>query len=135
MNPILPLTSGDGQVDAIPQAKIQHAAQDFEALLLGTLLRTFAQSLATVPGGQPLPGSDDYQYLGTQALASGLAARGGLGIAALIVRNLMKNNAMAAAHGGAEGAKVFSREADETAVGAPSRGPESGADGKAIKEF
>lgn len=34
-----------------------------------------------------MPGSDNYNYLGTQALASALASGGGFGIAAMITRS------------------------------------------------
>jgi Rod binding domain-containing protein len=86
---------------ARPQAatgtvKIRQAAQDFEALLLGSLLRTLEQTFSACPGDPHPAGSNDYAYLGTQALASGIAASGGLGIADLIVRNLMKYNGIEA---------------------------------------
>jgi Rod binding domain-containing protein len=71
------------------------AAREFEASLIASLLESMEKTFASVPGDPALPGSDDYNYLGTQALASGIAARGGLGIAALIARSL-------AAHEGKE---------------------------------
>jgi len=75
-----------------PQAaeaqRVLRAAQDFEAVLLGSLLRSLQETLSAVPGEDRDVGSDDYRYLGTQALAAGLAASGGLGIADMIVRNL-----------------------------------------------
>ncbi|HEY1271182.1 MAG TPA: hypothetical protein VGF08_04330 [Terriglobales bacterium] len=64
------------------------AAREFEASLIASLLEEMEKAFASVPGDPPFAGSDDYNYLGTQALASGLAARGGFGIAALIVRSL-----------------------------------------------
>jgi Rod binding domain-containing protein len=64
------------------------AAREFEANLIGSLLQSMEKTFATLPGESTLPGADDYNYLGTQALAEGLAARGGFGIAAMISRHL-----------------------------------------------
>ena len=68
--------------------KIRHAAQEFEAVLLNTLLGSLEKTFATMPGSKLGTGADQYQSLGAQALASGLAARGGIGIADLIARRL-----------------------------------------------
>jgi Rod binding domain-containing protein len=46
------------------------------------------KTFAALPGDTTLPGADDYNYLGSQALAEGLAARGGFGIAAMIAQHL-----------------------------------------------
>ena len=64
------------------------AAQEFEAQLIGSLLQSLEETFAAVPGESSLPGADDYNYLGTQALAEVLAAKGGFGIAAMITRHL-----------------------------------------------
>jgi Rod binding domain-containing protein len=64
------------------------AAREFEANLIASLLESMEKAFATLPGESTLPGADDYNYLGTQALAEGLAARGGFGIAAMISRHL-----------------------------------------------
>jgi Rod binding domain-containing protein len=78
---------------ATPPGKIARAAREFEALLLGSLLRSLEQGLATLPGDEA-SSSDPYQDFSTEALASGLAARGGLGIGAMVIRNLMKSNVL-----------------------------------------
>jgi Rod binding domain-containing protein len=64
------------------------AAREFEAHLIGSLLESLEKTFAAVPGESSLPGADDYNYLGTQALAQALAARGGFGIAEMISRHL-----------------------------------------------
>ena len=64
------------------------AAREFEASLIASLLESMEKTFATVPGEDDLPGGDDYNYLGTQALAEGIAAHGGFGIAAFISRYL-----------------------------------------------
>ena len=64
------------------------AARDFEASLIGSLLESMEKTFATLPGESTISGADDYNYLGTKALAEGLAARGGFGIAAVIQKHL-----------------------------------------------
>lgn len=64
------------------------AAQDFESYLIGTLLQSMEKTFASVPGEESPPGADDYNYLGTQALAEGIAMQGGFGIAKLICQYL-----------------------------------------------
>lgn len=64
------------------------AAREFEASLVASLLESLEKTFASVPGEPGLPGADNYNYLGTKALADGIAAQGGFGIAALISRHL-----------------------------------------------
>jgi Rod binding domain-containing protein len=64
------------------------AAREFEASLIASLLESMEKTFASLPGESTLAGSDEYNYLGIQALAGGLAARGGFGIAAMITRHL-----------------------------------------------
>jgi Rod binding domain-containing protein len=71
--------------------KMLRAAQDFESVLMGELLRSLQKTLSAVPGNNAGAGDEDYQYLGTEALASALAARGGLGLGRMIARNLVRN--------------------------------------------
>ena len=77
--------------------KGQKAAREFEAQLIGTVLESLEKTFADLPGQDAMAGSDDYNYLGTQALASALAAGGGFGIAHLITEHL---GAAMAAHEG-----------------------------------
>jgi Rod binding domain-containing protein len=67
-----------------PLGKGQKAAREFEAQLIGTVLESLEKTFATVPGQKAMAGEDNYNYLGTQALASALAAGGGFGIARMI---------------------------------------------------
>lgn len=64
------------------------AAREFEASLIGSLLESMEKTFATLPGESTISGADDYNYLGTRALAEGMAAGGGFGIAAMITRHL-----------------------------------------------
>jgi len=64
------------------------AAREFEASLIASLLESMEKTFATLPGEDDLAGGDDYNYLGNQALAEGIAAHGGFGIAGFISRYL-----------------------------------------------
>ena len=75
-------------VSAIPSLRGAKAAREFEATLVASLLQSMEKSFSDLPGGEGQAGADDYSYLGTQALADGIANHGGFGIAALIVRHL-----------------------------------------------
>jgi Rod binding domain-containing protein len=62
------------------------AACDFEAMLLTPVLDALQKTFA---GDQDkTPGASDYRQMGTQALAQAIAARGGIGIAQLVLRHL-----------------------------------------------
>jgi hypothetical protein len=62
----------------------QKAAREFEAQLIGNLLEEIEKTFTALPGGDSAAGSEDYSYLGTEALAGALADRGGFGIAGMI---------------------------------------------------
>lgn len=64
------------------------AAREFEAQLIGTVLESLEKTFAALPGQDAMAGEDDFNYLGTQALASAIAAGGGFGIAKLICEHL-----------------------------------------------
>jgi len=66
-----------------PDGKAKKAAQDFEGILLSSLLEPLQKSFS----GDGESGSGDYGFMGTQALASAIAARGGIGIARLILNS------------------------------------------------
>jgi Rod binding domain-containing protein len=86
LNPVSTLNSrGQGS----EHSRVAKAAQDFEALLLTSLLAPLEKSFSAVPGESSSPaGSEDYGYMGVQALASALAGTGGIGIARLVLRQL-----------------------------------------------
>ena len=75
--------------------RVDKAARDFEAVLLGKWLEQAEQSFATVPGDDPNnnedadPGRDQFHSLALQAVASSISGHGkGLGIAAMISKHL-----------------------------------------------
>jgi Rod binding domain-containing protein len=84
----LPIVSPDMATPAVPAGRGAKAAQQFEAQLIGSMLESMEKTFGSLPSEDSMPGSDDYNYLGTHALAEALAAQGGFGIAALIVRHL-----------------------------------------------
>jgi Rod binding domain-containing protein len=87
-------SSGVGGAAMLPSAvalasgRGPKAAREFEAQLIGTVLQSLEKTFATVPGEDAMAGEDDYNYLGTQALASAVAAGGGFGIAGMIAEHL-----------------------------------------------
>jgi Rod binding domain-containing protein len=72
--------------------KGEKAAREFEAQLIGTVLESLEKTFAALPGQSAMAGEDNYNYLGTQALASALAAGGGFGIARMIAPHLSSAN-------------------------------------------
>jgi Rod binding domain-containing protein len=85
-------TSSISGGDWMPQAvtalsRGAKAARDFEAQLIGNLLESMEKTFAALPGQGSVAGEDDYNYMGTHALASAMAAGGGFGIARMILHN------------------------------------------------
>ena len=83
--------------------KIQDAAKAFESILLEKWLEEAQHSFASMPGDDKSEeqdddaGSDQYRDIGIQALAKQLSDSGGIGIAAMIVRQLTPKAAAQAA--------------------------------------
>lgn len=75
------------QPAASPAAKLkaEKAAQDFESVLLGSLLQSLQKSFIG-KSEDGAAGSDNYSVMGAQALASAMSAQGGIGIARMILR-------------------------------------------------
>ena len=91
MNAISPASGASPPgIEAKLANKVRHAAQEFESVLLQTLLEPLEKSFSTLPGKDDLSGGDNYHYLGTQALASALSQSGGLGLARMMVHSLLK---------------------------------------------
>jgi Rod binding domain-containing protein len=86
--------------------KITQAAQQFEALLLNTLLRPLEDSFSALPGTRQDPGADSFSSLATESLSGALAAHGGLGIARIIVHKLIEHKGVSTAHPGGKQVKV-----------------------------
>ncbi len=67
--------------------KNEKAARDFEALLLTPVLDSLQKTFAGRSEEVNIPGTNDYRQMATAALAQAIAARGGIGIAQLILRH------------------------------------------------
>jgi Rod binding domain-containing protein len=91
-----PATGGQGVAGArrgVSRAeaeKVRQAARDFEALMLGQMLRSMRQ--ASLPGSSPLTGQGQrlYQEVMDDEVARTLAKSGGLGLADMIARDLLR---------------------------------------------
>jgi Rod binding domain-containing protein len=68
--------------------KNEKAARDFEALLLTPVLDALQKTFAGDSEDAKTPGASDYRQMGSQALGQAIAARGGIGIAQLVLRHL-----------------------------------------------
>lgn len=84
----LPAASEDSRNNS-PE-RVSKAACDFEAILLRSLLEPLQKSFSKIAGDADAAGQEDYQYMGTEALASAIASNGGLGIAKMITTQLMR---------------------------------------------
>ena len=83
----LSIISGSLSIPATNPAgktKAEKAAQDFEAVLLGSLLENLQKTFAGTSEEGPA-GSSSYARMGTQALAAAMSAHGGIGIAKMIL--------------------------------------------------
>jgi len=88
---VFPSEVSAATLPAVPtaaQLRTAKAAREFEAQLIGTVLESMEKTFAALPGQDAIAGEDDYNYLGTQALASTVAGAGGFGIARLICQHL-----------------------------------------------
>lgn len=86
--PSISIPSAAKPSDAKTIAKNEKAARDFEAMLLTPVLDSLQKTFAGDAEDAKTPGASDYRLMATQALAQSIAARGGIGIAQLILRHL-----------------------------------------------
>jgi Rod binding domain-containing protein len=93
--------------------RVVHAAHQFEAILLNSLLGSLEHSFSALPGKKADSIADNYHAMGMQALASSLAAGGGMGIATMIIRNLLHSKGQGPS-GQTQPTKVSGRSADES---------------------
>jgi Rod binding domain-containing protein len=66
--------------------KDQKAARDFEAMLLAPVLDSLQKTVSGTKDSTV--GASDYRQMGTEALSQAIAARGGIGIAKIILQHL-----------------------------------------------
>ncbi len=80
--------------DRVSQSKIFRAAQDFETVLLVTLIGPLEKTFSTVPGEQTPSGGDAYQSMEVQGMATALVQHGGFGVANMVARSLSKSGSL-----------------------------------------
>ena len=74
------------------EEKIRKYAQEFEASLLSNLYKDMEHSLGELPGDED-PGAGTFTDMGVHALATGIVAGGGIGIAKLLIQHLVPKKA------------------------------------------
>jgi Rod binding domain-containing protein len=87
------LPAQQNTTDATPEqtAKLKHVATDFEALLIGQMLRSARESSSANSDDDSDQSNESLIELGEQQFAKAIAGSGGLGIANMIVAGLSKN--------------------------------------------
>jgi Rod binding domain-containing protein len=80
--------AGTKQVSSGRAEKVRKYAREFEANLLANLYKDMQHSLGGLPGDED-PGADTLTDMGVHALAAGIVAGGGIGIANLLIHHLM----------------------------------------------
>ena len=78
--------------------KIKDAASQFEALLIGQILKTVHEDSDGEWGGDPDPASASAMDFANDYFARAMAAKGGLGLSNMIVKGLERESVKAANH-------------------------------------
>ena len=78
--------SGAGESPA--HRKLRKAAQEFESILMAELWKGFGGNITSFLGDALPAASDTMNSLAVQAMSMGIAQRGGLGIAQMVVQKL-----------------------------------------------
>jgi len=81
-----------GTTVAADHSKAMKAEMEFEGILLNNLLGGLERAFTTLPGKDEDHSTQAYSGFAMQALASGLAESGGIGIGRLIAKALEKRN-------------------------------------------
>jgi flagellar protein FlgJ len=107
-------------IDRLPEGeRTAEAARQFEALLIAHLLRTMREATKAEKEPGMLSGGDTYLEIAEQHLGHALAARGGLGIAETILRNLRVTGPLPYGRMKIEDRFLPSQDARSTPVGRP----------------
>lgn len=81
------LQAGAKQISSSKAEKVKKFAKEFEANLLGSLYKNMQHSLGGASDEDP--GADTLTDMGVHALATGIVAGGGIGIANLLIQHLI----------------------------------------------
>jgi Rod binding domain-containing protein len=82
-------TLGPATPEALRQKAVR-AGAEFEAVLLNQVLGELERSFAQLPGSKLEHATEAYSGLGMQALTSGLARTGGIGLSGMLTRSLLQ---------------------------------------------
>lgn len=86
-----PIASAPTSANAAVSAKAQKAGAEFEGVLLNIVLGAVEHSFSELPGTRVQQEDQAYNGLGMQALTSGLARAGGIGLGKMIAAALEKS--------------------------------------------
>lgn len=78
-------------ISEMAQSKAQKVGAEFEGILLNMVLGAVDKSFSELPGAKLLQETEAYSGFGMQALTSGLARAGGIGLAKMISSALEKS--------------------------------------------
>lgn len=91
-SPVLPSTANPESIGSSPSQRLHVAAQQFEALMIGELLKAArADDEDGELGEDQDSGADSAMSMAQSQLASALASRGGLGLARIIEKTMSRN--------------------------------------------
>lgn len=88
---VSPIAASPASADAALSAKAQKAGAEFEGVLLNIVLGAVERSFSELPGTKLQQENQAYNGLGMQALTSGLARAGGIGLGKMISAALEKS--------------------------------------------
>lgn len=88
---IPPIANPLASAEAALSAKAQKAGAEFEGVLLNIVLGAVERSFSELPGTKVQQENQAYNGLGMQALTSGLARAGGIGLGKMIAAALEKS--------------------------------------------
>src|SRR5271155_3382619 len=86
----LATAKGNASAQSPAQLKLAKLAKEFEAIMLGTLCKSMQPDDSASSEDSLDPASATLKDMGTQAFASALADRGGIGIARMVLKSLQK---------------------------------------------
>ena len=84
-------SKNDNPPNPVEVAKLRKAAQDFESVFLNHMLKTMRQSASSGPGLGGGSGERMYRDLLDDELAKSISRGGGLGLADVLVRDLIRS--------------------------------------------
>ena len=88
---VSPVVQTASPTDAATRVKAEKAGAEFEGVLLNIVLGAVERSFSELPGTKVQQENQAYNGLGMQALTSGLARAGGIGLGKMISAALEKN--------------------------------------------